>query len=83
MVHAKPDMTMHRLSLGMRVKELPTICIGMIAIVAAPATLTIVPFIGHLILSSGELQGTQSPMGENFSTKWGLGIVKVPVRHWS
>ena len=61
MVHAGPDTTMHRLSLGMRVKELPKICIGMIAIVAAPATRTIVTFIGHIIVSSGELQGTQSP----------------------
>ena len=83
MVHAGPDITMHRLSLGMRVKELPTICIGMIAIVAAPATRTIVTFIGHIILSSGELQGTQSPKVEIFPTKWGFGIVKVQVGLWS
>jgi len=51
-VHAGPDITMHRLSLGMRVKELPMICIGMIAIVAAPATRTILRFIGHIIPSS-------------------------------
>jgi len=68
-VHAGPDLTMHRLSLRMRVKELPRICIGMIAIVAAPATLTIVTFIGHIILSSGELQGTQSPKVAIFPMK--------------
>jgi len=50
-VNATPDITMHRLSLGMRVKELPTIWIGMIDIVAARATLTIVTFTGHIILS--------------------------------
>ena len=83
MVHAGPDITMHRLSLAMRVKALPTICIGMIAIVAAPATRTIVTFIGHIILSSGELQGTQSPKVEIFPTKWGFGIVKVQVGLWS
>jgi len=70
---------MHRLSRGMRVKELPTICIGMIAIVAAPATQTIVTFIGHIILVSGELQGTQSPKVEILPTKSGFGIVKVQV----
>jgi len=80
---AEPDITMHRLSLGMRVKELPTICIGMIAIVAAPATRTIVTFIGDIILSSGELQGTQSPKVEIFPTRWGFGIVKVQVGLWS
>ena len=74
---------MHRLSLGMRVKELPTICMGMIAIVVAPATQTIVTFIGHIILSSGELQGTQSPKVDIFPTKWGFGIVKVEVGLWS
>ena len=79
MVHAGPDITMHRLSLGMSVKELPTICIGMIAIVAAPTTPTIVTFIGHIILSSGELQGMQSPKVEIFPTKWGFGIGKVQV----
>jgi len=74
---------MYRLSLGMRRKELPTICIGMIAIVAAPAIWTIVTFIGHIILSSEELQGTQSPKVEIFPTKWGFGIVKVQVGLWS
>jgi len=78
-VHAGLDITMHRLSVGMRVKELPSICIGMIAILAAAATRTIVTFIGHIILSSGELQGTQSPKVEIFHTKWGFGIVKVQV----
>jgi len=74
---------MHRLSLGRRVKELPTMCIGMIAIVAAPATRTMVTFIGHIILSSGELQGTQSPKVEISPTKSGFGIVKVQVGLWS
>ena len=83
MVHAGPDITMHRLSLGVRVKELPTICIGMIAILEAPATLTIVTFIGHIILSSGELQGRQSPKVEIFPMKGGFGIVKVQVGLWS
>ena len=36
MVHAGPDITRHRLSHAMRVKELATVCIRMIAIVAAP-----------------------------------------------
>jgi len=43
---ARPDITMHRLSLGMTVKELPTIGIGIIAIVAAPATQTIATLVG-------------------------------------
>jgi len=74
---------MHRLSLGMRAKELPTICIGMIAIVAAADTRTIVTFIGHITLSSGELQGTQSPKGKILPTKWGFEILKVQVGLWS
>ena len=37
-VHARPDITMHRLSLGMCVKDLPLIGIGMIAIMVAPST---------------------------------------------
>jgi len=82
-VHPGLDITMHRLSLSMRLKELPTICIGMIAIVAGPGTRTIVTFIGHIILLSGELQGTQSPKVEIFPTKWGFGIVKVQVGLWS
>ena len=82
-VHHGQDITMHRLSLGMRVKELPTICIGMIAIMASPATRTIVTFIGHIILWSGELQGTHSLKVEIFRTKWAFGIVKVQVGLWS
>jgi len=57
-VDARPDITMHRLSLGMTVKELPTIGIGIIAIVAAPAMLTIATLVGHIRLSSGELDRT-------------------------
>ena len=57
-VDARPDITMHRLSLGMRVKELPTIGIGIIAMVAASATETIATLVGHIIVSSGELDGT-------------------------
>jgi len=57
-VDARPDISMHRLSLGMTVKELPTIGIRIIAIVAAPATQTIATLVGHIILSSGELDGT-------------------------
>ena len=75
-VHAQLNITMHRLSLSMRVKDLPTICIRIIAIVAAPATQTIVTFIGHIILASGELLGTQSPKPESFRTKWCFGIVR-------
>jgi len=41
----------------MTVKELPTIGIGIMAIVAAPATQTIAPLVGHIIQSSGELDG--------------------------
>jgi len=74
---------MHRLSLRMRVKELPTIRIGMIAIVAAPPTPTIATFIGDIILSSGELQRTQSPKDEIFPTQWGFGIAKGQVGLWS
>jgi len=70
---------MHRLSLGMRVKELPMICIGMITIVAVPATRTIVTLIGHIILSSEELQGTQGPKVAILPKKSGFGIVKVHV----
>jgi len=66
-VDARPDITMHRLSLGMTVKELPTIGIGIIAIVAAPATQTIATLVGYIILSSGELDGT-SDAGD-FPTK--------------
>ena len=83
MVHAGPDITMHRQSRGMSVKIFPTICIGMIGIVAAAATRTIVTFIGHIILSSEELQGTQSPTVEIFPPKWGFGIVKVQVWLWT
>ena len=35
-VQARPGITMHRLSLGMREKELPMISIGIIVIMAAP-----------------------------------------------
>ena len=42
----------------MTVQELPKIAIGIIAIVAAPATQTITTLVRHLILSSGELDGT-------------------------
>jgi len=66
-VDARPDITMHRLSLGMTVKELPTIGIAIIAIVAAPATQTIATLVQHIILSSGELDGT-SKAGD-FPTK--------------
>ena len=57
-VDARPDISMHRLSLGMTVKELPTMGIGIIAIVAAPATPTIATLVGHIILWPGELDGT-------------------------
>jgi len=58
---------MHRLSLGMTVKELPTLGIGIITIVAAPATQTIATLVAHIILSAGELVGT-SDAGD-FPTK--------------
>jgi len=51
----------------MTVKELPKIGIGIIAIVAVPATQTITTLVGHIILSSGELDGT-SDAGD-FPTK--------------
>jgi len=66
-VDVRPDINMNRLSLGMTVKELPTICIGIIAIEAAPATQKIATLVGHIILSSGELDGT-SDAGD-FPTK--------------
>ena len=50
-VDTRPDITMQRLSLGMTVKELPTIGIGIIAIVAAPATQTIAALVAHIIQS--------------------------------
>ena len=37
-VHTRPNITMHRLSLGMQEKELPKISIGIFAIMAAPST---------------------------------------------
>jgi len=58
---------MDRLSLGMTVKELPTICMGIIAIVAAATTQTIATLVGRIILSAGELDGT-SDAGD-FPTK--------------
>jgi len=51
----------------MTLKELPTIGIGIIAIVAAPATQTIATLVGHMILLSGELDGTSN--AGDFSTK--------------
>jgi len=66
-VDARPDITMHRLSLSMTVKELPMIGIGIIAIVATPAMQTIATLVGHIILSSGELDWT-SDAGD-FPTK--------------
>jgi len=66
-VDARLDITMHRLSLSMTVKELPTMGIGIIAIVGVPATPTFATWVGHIILSSGELDGT-SDAGE-FPTK--------------
>ena len=80
-VDARPDITMHQLSLGMTVKELPTISIGIIAIVAAPAMQTIATLVEHIILSSGELDGT-SDAGD-FPTKQGFEIVKPQVGLWS
>jgi len=44
----------------MRVKELPTIGIGIIAIMAAFTMKTIATLVGHIILSSGELDGTSA-----------------------
>ena len=81
-VDARLDLTMHTLSLGLRVNELPTIYVGMIPIVAAAPKRIIVTFIGHIILLSGELQATQSPKVEIFPTKWAFGIMKVQVGLW-
>jgi len=50
-VDTRLDISMQRLSLGMTVKELPTIGIGIIAIVAAPATQTIAALVAHIIQS--------------------------------
>jgi len=80
-VDARPDITMHRLLVGMTVKELPAIGIGIIAIVAAPTTQTIATLVGHIILSSGELDG-MSDAG-HFPTKQGFAIVKPQVGLWS
>ena len=66
-VDARQDITMHRLSLGMTVKELPMMGIGVIAIVAASATQTIATLVGHIIVSAGELDRT-SDAGD-FHTK--------------
>jgi len=63
------------------VKELPMIGIGSIAIVAAPGTQTMATLVGHIILSSGELDG-MSDAGD-FSTKSGFEIVKPQVGLWS
>jgi len=51
----------------MTVKELPTIGIGIIAIEAARATQTIATLVGHIILLSGELDGTSD--ARDFPTK--------------
>jgi len=80
-VDARPDITMHRLSLGMRVKELPMSGIGIIAIVGAPTTETIATFVGHIILSLGELEGKFD--AGDFPTKSGFEIVKPQVGLWS
>jgi len=61
-VDARPDITMHRLSLGMRVKELHMIGIRRIAIVATPVTHTIATLVGYIILSSEELDRTRCPI---------------------
>jgi len=72
---------MHRLSLGMTVKEWPTMGMGIIAFVAAPATQTIATLVGHMILSLGELDGT-SDAGD-FPTKYWFEILKPQVGLWS
>jgi len=54
-VDARPDITLSRVLLAMRVKELPTIGTGIRASVAAPMTQTIGTLVRHIILSSGEL----------------------------
>ena len=82
-VDARPDISIHRISLGMRGKELPTMCIEMIAMVAGTATQMIITFIGHIIILSGELPVMQSPKREIFPITWGFEIVKVQVGHWS
>jgi len=66
-VDNRPDITMDRLSRAMTVKELRMIGIGISAIVAAPPTQTIATLVGHIILLSGELDGT-SDAGD-FPTK--------------
>jgi len=77
-VDAIPDRTMERLSLSMRVRELPSISIGIIAIVAAPATQTIPTLVGHIIPPAGELNGT-SDYAADFPIKLGFEIVKRQV----
>jgi len=78
-VHPRPDINMHMLLLSIRVEELRMICISIIAIVAGTGTPTIVTFIQHSILFSGQLQETQSPKLVVLTTKWGFEIVKVQV----
>jgi len=51
----------------MTVKELPTVGIGIIAIVAAPAMQTIATLVEHIILSSGELDGTSDAAMQEIS----------------
>jgi len=68
-VHAGPNITMDSLLDGMRGREVPTICIGIIAFMRVPATRTILTLVGYRILSVGELQGTQSPKLEIGPTK--------------
>jgi len=70
---------MQKLLVGMRLKELPVICIGIIVMVAATSTWTIRTFIGHIILFSRELQGMQNLKREIFPTKWGFEIMKIQV----
>ena len=49
-VDARPDITLSRLLLGIRVKELPTIGTGIRASVAAPMTQRIATLVWHIIL---------------------------------
>ena len=62
-------------------EELPTISMGIIAIVAAPPRQTIATLVGHVILWSGELDVTSD--GRDFPTKSGFEMVKPHVGLWS
>jgi len=76
-VDPSPDITMYRVSLGMRVKQLVTTSIPIIAIVEAPATQTIATLVRHVRFLSGGLDRTSD--AGHLPSKLGFLIMKPQV----